>query len=266
MLKKTLLSTLILIFFLCNSVFADPVAVILGPEKIEPGQSAWLKTTGSKGKSFVWKILPPDADTYFTPLPIFGGMDPGPDGKMGTADDFPIVYYWAHFSSTKPGTYYFIFGAVENDKLDIAVHKIVNGEEPSPNPNPIPDLVITEPDEPYKSYVTPIIPLIKGEHALDDGYALARFFLDFSDVVGRDSSILKTTNDLRELNIKAGKLMFQKTGIDGRYAGLSDAIDKAFEKALTLQNVDLDDEKRQKAVKIAHAIGWATLEAAKKEK
>ncbi len=253
----------------------EPLAVVLGPERVEIGRSAWLKTTGSKGKGFQWKIVPPAASKYFTELPIYGGMDAGPDNKLGTADDFPLIHRWAHFDSNVEGTYYFILIVTKDNKSSVAIHKLVNGKglpTPTPNPNPdpdppIPDISIAKPEEPYLGFVKPITPLITGKDASvikRDSIELAKFYLDFADVLERDENIIKTTGHILKLNQNAGQLMFQKTGMKGKYDNLPSAIDTAFAEALTLEDVSLTASKRDKAVKVSKAIAWACLEAGKK--
>lgn len=257
-----LISGLILAFATVGN--SEPIAVIKGPNKTEIGQCVFLKTTGSQGKSFQWKVIPEEAiEGDFTPMPIYGGMDPGPDGKLGTPDDFPIVHQWAHFSSSKPGTYYFIYVATENDQSAIAIHKIVNGDEA---PTPVPDkIIIPEPIDPYKGYVTSITPLISGSDAEKDGRNLAMFYMDLANVVARDETIIKTTADIKKLNENAGQLMFQKTGIKGKYPNLGATIDKVFVAILTLENVPLTKVKRDEVVKGITAIAWACLQASERK-
>jgi hypothetical protein len=252
---------------------AEPLAVIEGPEKVETGRSAWLKPNMamSVGKSFSWLVIPESAAQYSMVLPLFGGMDIGdPDDPT---DDRPIVHKWMHFDCPVPGTYAFILIATEGDKSHAAVHTIINGEAgpnppvpptpPDPPIPPDPDLDIPEPNAEYQTHVVKVAPLLTGKTAKVDGVELAKFYMDLSNVIGRDQEIIKTTADIRAVNIKAGKLMFQKS-LKGRYPDLGAEIDSVFQKVLGTKIIDLTAESRQKAVKITQALAWACYQAANK--
>jgi hypothetical protein len=249
----------------------SPHAVIVGPEQVMAGQSAWLKTTGSLGKTFQWQVIPPEQDGSFTELPIFGGMDrqPGPDGELNTADDIlnPIVHHWAHFSSTKEGSYYFVLVATEGDKSSLAIHTVIVGDkapgpdpDPDPDPDPKPTIEVDTPSAVLQLLVKGITPLLTGDKAKEDGVELAKFYLDMANVIERDSTVIKTTTHIRTLNVNAGQLMFQKTGIQGRYTGLSQEIDNVFVAVLTKDNTELTPAKRQELVQALKAIAWACLQ------
>lgn len=118
---------------------------------------------------------------------------------------------------------------------------------PTPNPEPIPD-----PDEPsveMKSIVASVEPIEDAE--------LAQFYADFADLVARDSDVLKNTGHIREAHIRSGKLMFQGTGIKGKYPALAEKIDSAIQTAIGVENVNLTPELRARTVQVLKALSWA---------
>ena len=125
------------------------------------------------------------------------------------------------------------------------------------------------PSAELQAVVTPIASLVAGETADADRAALSEYYAAFADVVSRDGKtrIIATTGLLRTANERAGQLMFQQTGLQGRYAGIVDAIARAWgnhlgiaatkDGATTYRVVDLDDAKRAKAVEFYAALAWA---------
>ena len=51
--------------------------------------------------------------------------------------------------------------------------------------------------------------------------------------------------------------MFQKTGIEGKYPGLSTAIDKVLEDHIGLDDVPIDATKRAATIDAFKALAWA---------
>lgn len=90
-----------------------------------------------------------------------------------------------------------------------------------------------------------------------DAAKAAKFFLDFADVISRDDSVLKTTEDIREGYIRAETLMLQKTEMVGKYPGFGKAKDDILAETLGLDRVLLTSEKRSKAVEVFKAMAWA---------
>lgn len=86
---------------------------------------------------------------------------------------------------------------------------------------------------------------------------LTAFFRDFADVIRRDETVIRTTGDIREAYIRAGKLAFQKTGLQDKTPGLGEKVDAALAKALGLSHVTLTPELRGRAVEILEALAWA---------
>jgi len=238
---------------------ADPKAVIDAKATAIIGESVWLKTTNSVGKTFQWKVLPPAEESSFTTLPIFGGMD-----DKGA----PIVSYWSHYSSMKSGTIYFVLVATEGDKSDVVTHTLIYG---GGAPTPTPDVVIPDVEQPTSdiiSIVGPITPILVGDKVQlkKDIASLVGFYLEMADTIQRDkdAQTIKDTDALRKTNINAGNLAFQNTGIKNRYPGLGKSIDKAIADKLGLDIVELTGQKRTDAITIFKGIAWAIKQAADK--
>jgi hypothetical protein len=122
----------------------------------------------------------------------------------------------------------------------------------APKPAPRPD----RPSDAVAAAVAPVATILKG-HA-EDGAKLAGFYAALADVVTRDQGkVIETTAQLRELHRRAGLLMFQRTGIEGKYPGLAEAIDKVLADRIGLDNVKMDVTKQTAAVEAFHALAWA---------
>jgi hypothetical protein len=123
-------------------------------------------------------------------------------------------------------------------------------QKPSPAPKP------DRPSETLVAAVGPVVAILKGH--TEDGRNLAAFYTAVADVIARDQGkVIQTTAQLRELNRRAGLLMFQKTGIEGKHLGLAEAIDKVLADQVGLDNVALDADKCQRAVDAFKALAWA---------
>jgi hypothetical protein len=121
-----------------------------------------------------------------------------------------------------------------------------------PGPAPLPD----RPSASLLTAVKPVTAILKGH--TDDGMKLATFYSAVADVLARDQGkVITTTAQLRELHRRAGLLMFQKSGIEGKYPGLAEAIDKVLADSVGLDNVTLDAEKCQHAIDAFKAFAWA---------
>jgi hypothetical protein len=96
----------------------------------------------------------------------------------------------------------------------------------------------------------------------EDGQQIAAFYRALADVVERDAGqVLRDVADVREANRRAGLLMFQRTGVQGKYPGLSDAIESALAELVGLDNVPLDEAKRKNVVAAFRALAWACGDA-----
>lgn len=113
----------------------------------------------------------------------------------------------------------------------------------TPDPAPIPPVTN------MRDMVTDVVPYSVPE--------LVPFFTAFADVIQRDTEIIGSTGEIREAYIRAGRLAFQKTGLQTQTAGLGEKVDSALERVLGLQDRALTDELRRDAVAIFHALAWA---------
>lgn len=242
--------TAITFLTLCATAFGVPTAKLTGPATLKVGYTARITTEGSTGKTFQWKIFPEDSKDALTIYPL-----------APTTPDLPQQYL-ALFESAKPGMYIITFVATEGDQSDIFQLALVNGDgviPPGPDPNP----VIVVPNVPVpvaylQNIVLPIKAKMVGQDVKKDSAELANFYNDMADVIERDmiQNKISTTGAIRTLNINAGTLMFEKTGIKGKYVGLGDTIDNALVQVLTLEDVPLSSIKRQDAINIFRALAW----------
>lgn len=120
---------------------------------------------------------------------------------------------------------------------------------PEPMPEPEPPSPVTALAEEMRGYVVDLEPV--------NDATLAEFYRDFADVLKRDDSVVRNTNDIREAHSRSLKLAFQKTDVQTSHPGLGVKLDAAAAKALTLQNRALTPELRARAVAIYEAISVA---------
>ena len=105
-----------------------------------------------------------------------------------------------------------------------------------------------------KVLVTPLRGIVTDKK---DALKVANFFLEFADVIERDRDVITTTAMIREGFIRAEKLMLQRTAMVGKYPGFGAAKDNVIKEYIGLEIVELDDDKRKKAVDAFKAIAWA---------
>jgi len=125
---------------------------------------------------------------------------------------------------------------------------VVTSPQPGPQPAPVVK-PLSELQKEMQALCVELEPLSHPE--------LARFYRDFADVIERDDEIIRSTGDIREAHQRAGRLAFQKTGLQEKTPGLAAQIDSVFAAALTLRNVPLTPDVREKAVELCRAIGSA---------
>ena len=136
----------------------------------------------------------------------------------------------------------------------------------TPTPAPVVVVAIDEPTAAMKAVVQPVAALVTGTNATVDRAALSEFYLAWGDMLQRDalSKKVTTTLALHDANVSSGLLMFQQTGIQGRYATLAEQINKTLAAWVGLLdangkvlNVPFDDAKRAKAVEYCKGLAWA---------
>ena len=92
----------------------------------------------------------------------------------------------------------------------------------------------------------------------EDGKQLAAFYLALADVIQRDAGqVIKDMADVREVNRRAGLLMFQRTQLQGKYPGLGAAIESALSQLIGMDNVPVDAANRGAVIAAFRAIAWA---------
>ncbi len=92
-----------------------------------------------------------------------------------------------------------------------------------------------------------------------DAAAAAPLYLAQAKLIEADNgSLLKTTDSLRQLNTRAGGLLFTAQGWKGKHPEMGAAIDAAFTQAMGgTDNKTLDASLRQRAAAAWRAVAWA---------
>jgi hypothetical protein len=125
-------------------------------------------------------------------------------------------------------------------------------ERPEPDAN--------APDAATRAIVANVKGILAGHS--EDGKQLAGFYLALADVIERDAGqVIKNMADVREINRRAGLLMFQRTELQGKYPGLGAAIEAALSQLIGMDNVPVDDRNRQTVIAAFRAIAWACGDA-----
>lgn len=167
-----------------------------------------------------------------------------------------INIFWS--SEAGPRTFELIVAenGVEIPTLDIATYHLQYGETTTDPVTSIP-----EPDTPSAELQTLIEPLVaydfyrKGVLDTGDLVNLTEFYLDFADVISRDGgNVVDTTTMFRNVYINAGTLMFQQTGMKGKYEGLNDIVDTIISTHIGLKAMGFDEVKTHN---VLNAVAWA---------
>ena len=93
----------------------------------------------------------------------------------------------------------------------------------------------------------------------EDAIALSELYAAIADVIERDGSVIKTLGQIREANSRSGKLLFQKTGIQGKYDGLPEAVDSFLVSKLGVEDVLLSPDLRKNAVESFRELSRACV-------
>lgn len=170
------------------------------------------------------------------------------DGKQ-------VNIFWS--SDAGPRTFELVVAenGSEIPTLDIATHQLQYGK-PGPSPTPVPS--IPEPETPSTALQRLVEPLaaLAANKILDTGdlLNLTEFYFDFADVVRRDAAdVIATTATFRAVYMDAGGLMFQQTGMKGKYAGLSEIVDGIISDYIGLDIESLDAVKTSD---VLNAVAW----------
>jgi hypothetical protein len=117
----------------------------------------------------------------------------------------------------------------------------------------VPVVMVEEPSLENKELVKPITEI---DIEPQDSKLISSFYLELSDVINKDDSIIQYTEQFRNLNSFAGVLHFN-TSLLGKYENLGEKIDLAIANAIGKQNVVMDKDKREDLVKILNAVAWS---------
>lgn len=115
---------------------------------------------------------------------------------------------------------------------------------------------VSEPSIEYKELVKPITEI---EISKEDSELISSFYLELSDVISKDDSIIEYTEQFRNLNTFAGILHFNSSLL-GKYEYLGEKIDTAIAEAIGKQNVSFDEDKRNDLVEVLNAIAWSVTQ------
>lgn len=113
--------------------------------------------------------------------------------------------------------------------------------------------LVDEPSLENKELVKPITEI---DIEPQDSKLISSFYLELSDVINKDDSIIQYTEQFRNLNTFAGVLHFN-TSLLGKYENLGEKIDSAIANAIGKQNVAMDEDKREDLVEILNAVAWS---------
>ena len=143
--------------------------------------------------------------------------------------------------------------------LGIATHYLQYGKSLPPVTS------IPEPDTPSAELQKLVVSVMEIE-ILDTGdlLNLTEFYFDFADIVRRDGlasePVITTTTMFRNVYMKAGTLVFQQTGMKGKYENLNETIDNIISNYIGLNVGPLDATK---TADVLNAIAWALYQEIK---
>lgn len=113
--------------------------------------------------------------------------------------------------------------------------------------------LVDEPSLENKELVKPITEInIESQ----DAELISSFYLELSDVIDKDDTIIQYTEQFRNLNTFAGVLHFNRSLL-GKYENLGEKIDSAIANAIGKQNVAMNEDKREDLVEILNAVAWS---------
>lgn len=128
-----------------------------------------------------------------------------------------------------------------------------------------PVIQVEEPSDPaLKKVADEVVAILKkGENRRVDGTNLAKLYNDIATAISLDgdSTIIKTTSEIREVNSVAGSLM--SLNLKGKYPNLASTAKELVVAAVGDDVAVLNDANREQAVSAFKALAWACLEGAK---
>jgi len=115
---------------------------------------------------------------------------------------------------------------------------------------------ITEPSSDLQETVKDIPTLVTGDDAAKDKLLISDYFNQLANVVRDDPGLIDTTEKFRRFNSTAGQINFAGQSLKDKYNGLGKAIDDLIKETIGNNNVEFDQEKRDKLVHLLKAIAW----------
>jgi hypothetical protein len=126
-------------------------------------------------------------------------------------------------------------------------------------------VVVTEPSDPeLRSKCSDVIKALRSSGSRHkDGRRLGDLCVDLSTLIKLegDSSVIKTTDEIREANSLAGPML--RMNIKGDYPDLAGATNSVIVVAIGSDNIVLSPELRTKAAEAFEALAWAFYEGSK---
>lgn len=132
------------------------------------------------------------------------------------------------------------------------------------NPNPVDSVVLVEPKDEYKEFVSVIVKALSvdGDRKVD-GKRLSSMANDVATLIALDgeNEVIKNTEEIRQINKLIGPML--KLDIKGKYPELAKASQNLIVSAIGDDAVVLDKELRIKSSEAFMALAWAYNEGAK---
>ncbi len=166
----------------------------------------------------------------------------------------PVNIFWS--SDQGPRTFELIMATngPETPLIEIASHKLQYGALHT----------LPEPPTPLLQATVAELAAFSNRVEAQDLLNLTEFYLDFADVVRRDGlaskPVVNTTSIFRSTYMNAGGLMFQQTGMQGKYDGMAEIVDSIITSELGLDIVPFD---AQKTAEVLNAVAWAYYQGGK---
>lgn len=212
---------------------------IVAPDKATVGSPVLISVEGISAKSTVlWQRYPvTSGDDVFL--------------ELYDKNNNPVNIFWSSTGGTRTFMLIVAENGLKTPTIEIATHTLAYGSGPGPTPDPI---VVPTPSQELQILVEPLV-VFTSRVEKADLLNLTEFYFDFADIIRRDNSDVVTTTDVfRSTYIKAGNLMFQQTGMKGKYAGLAEITDGIIMDYLG-EDVRASDATR--TADVLNAVAWA---------
>lgn len=225
--------TLIIFLLTLTRSYAEELKIIC-KEKAQQGSPVSITATG----------IPENAQVKWVYFPAISNQEQDTLLELYDRNNNPVNVFWSSRSIT------LFIVLITGPDLNVATHTLQYGDSPNPNPAPYPN-----PPRPDAELIKLTEPLSKFSISRQDRLTISEFYYDFYIVISLDAANkhIKTTEIFRNSYMNAGQLMFQQSGLEGKYDGLAEAIDSVIVSYLGLDIVPLEHGK---AAKVLCAIAW----------